>query len=79
MPDTVATPAGVFHVLRKNAHQVSSEFGEPMPDAVFFAPGGIAFHQGSLSTGSHGCVHLSPGDAEHYFRALPIGAEVAVF
>lgn len=77
--DSVATPKGVFHVLRKDAHHVSSEFGEPMNNAVFFAPGGIAFHEGSLVEGSHGCVHLSPAASQQYFQELPKGAEVAVF
>ena len=77
--DSVATPKGVFHVLRKDAHHVSSEFGEPMNNSVFFAPGGIAFHEGSLVDGSHGCVHLSPAASQQYFQQLPKGAEVAVF
>lgn len=31
----------------------------PMPYSVFFAPGGIAFHEGSLTEDSHGCVRLA--------------------
>ncbi|MFD9964268.1 L,D-transpeptidase [Amycolatopsis sp. NPDC058986] len=77
--DSVATPKGVFHVAWKDAHHVSNEFPEAMPNAVFFAPGGIAFHEGSLIAASHGCVHLSPEAAGRYFDALPVGAEVAVF
>lgn len=73
------TPTGVFTVSRKDKHHVSNEFNEPMPDAVFFAPGGIAFHVGSLTKGSHGCVHLSWKDANYYYRQLQIGATVAVF
>lgn len=78
-PDSVATPEGVFRVQWKDAHHVSSEFGEPMPNAVFFAPGGIAFHEGSLVSSSHGCVHLSATDSARYYAALPVGAEVAVY
>ncbi|TNC29788.1 L,D-transpeptidase [Amycolatopsis alkalitolerans] len=77
--DSVATPTGVFHVQWKDAHHVSSEFNEPMTNAVFFAAGGIAFHEGSLVSSSHGCVHLSPADSARYYAALPVGAEVAVF
>jgi lipoprotein-anchoring transpeptidase ErfK/SrfK len=50
-----------------------------MPYAVFFAPGGIAFHGGSLTTLSHGCVHLDIGSARYYYDHLPVGAEVVVF
>ena len=74
-----ATPKGVFHVLRKDARHVSSEFGEPMNNSVFFAPGGIAFHEGSLVDASHGCVHLSPAASQRFFQELAKGAEVAVF
>jgi lipoprotein-anchoring transpeptidase ErfK/SrfK len=73
------TPTGVFAVDRKDKHHISNEFDEPMPDAVFFAPGGIAFHEGSLTKGSHGCVHLSWKDANYYYEQLQIGDTVAVF
>jgi lipoprotein-anchoring transpeptidase ErfK/SrfK len=52
---------------------------EPMPYAVFFAQGGIAFHGGSLTRPSHGCVHLRIGSARYYHDHLPVGAEVVVF
>ena len=74
------TPRGTFHVQWKaGANYVSTEYNEPMPYAVFFAPGGIAFHGGSLTKTSHGCVHLDIGSAEYYHDHLPIGAEVVVF
>jgi L,D-transpeptidase catalytic domain len=74
------TPRGVFHVAWKaGRHYVSTSFGIPIPYAVFFAPGGIAFHAGSLTTSSHGCVHLSLPSARYYHDHLPVGAEVAVF
>lgn len=78
-PDSVATPRGVFRVAWKDADHTSAEFGDPMNHAVFFAPGGIAFHEGSLDSPSHGCVHLSARDAALFFDALPVGSEVAVF
>jgi lipoprotein-anchoring transpeptidase ErfK/SrfK len=75
-----ATPRGIFHVQWKaGANYISTEFDDPMPYAVFFAPGGIAFHGGSLTSPSHGCVHLTIGSAHYYHDTLPIGAEVAVF
>jgi L,D-transpeptidase catalytic domain len=75
-----ATPRGTFRVLWKaGPNYISTEYHEPMPYAVFFAPGGIAFHGGSLTTPSHGCVHLDIGSARYYHDHLPIGAEVVVF
>jgi lipoprotein-anchoring transpeptidase ErfK/SrfK len=75
-----ATPRGTFRVLWKaGPNYISTEYHEPMPWAVFFAPGGIAFHGGSLTTPSHGCVHLEIGNARYYHDHLPIGAEVVVF
>ena len=50
-----------------------------MPWATFFETGGIAFHGGSLTQWSHGCVHLSVPDARYYNVHLPVGAEVVVF
>jgi hypothetical protein len=74
------TPRGTFHVEWKaGAHYVSTEFNEPMPYAVFFAPGGIAFHGGSLTEKSHGCIHLDIDSARYYYDHLPAGAEVVVF
>ena len=65
--------------VERGPHYVSTSFGIPIPYAVFFAPGGIAFHAGSLTTFSHGCVHLSLPSARYYHDHLPDGAEVAVF
>ena len=75
-----ATPRGIFHVAWKaGAHYLSAEYDEAMPYAVFFAEGGIAFHGGSLTRQSHGCVHLSIRSARYYYDHLPVGAEVIVF
>jgi L,D-transpeptidase catalytic domain len=75
-----ATPAGTFQVQWKaGPNLVSNIYNEPMPWAVFFAPGGVAFHAGSLTQWSHGCVHLTLADAHYYNEHLPIGAEVVVF
>lgn len=76
---SVPTPQGIFHVEWKDAQHQSNEYNEKMPDAVFFAPGGIAFHEGSLSSSSHGCVHLTGPDSDYYFAHLRVGDEVAVF
>jgi len=75
-----ATPRGTFHVQwRAGANYISTEYHVPIPYAVFFAPGGVAFHGGSLNTPSHGCVHLDIGSARYYHDHLPTGAEVVVF
>jgi hypothetical protein len=79
-PGLPRTPRGTFHVQWKaGAHYVSTEFNEPMPYPVFFAPGGIAFHGGSLTRQSHGCIHLDIDSARYYHDHLPVGAEVVVF
>ena len=74
------TPRGTFQVSWKAGPDfVSDIYDEPMPWATFFAPGGIAFHGGSLTHWSHGCVHLTLASAHYYNQILPIGAEVVVF
>ena len=79
-PGLPRTPRGIFYVQWKaGADYISTEFHEPMPYAVFFAPGGIAFHSGSLTVPSHGCIHLDIGSARYYNDHLPVGAEVVVF
>ena len=79
-PGLPRTPRGTFYVQWKaGANFMSNEFHEPMPYAVFFAPGGIAFHGGSLTMPSHGCIHLDIGSARYYDDHLPVGAEVVVF
>lgn len=79
------TPTGnVFRVYRKDANFKSSEFklpnGQPapMPNAVFFEDGGIAFHSGSPQRASAGCVHLSTADSLAFFNYLNIGDHVQV-
>jgi lipoprotein-anchoring transpeptidase ErfK/SrfK len=72
------TSPGTFHVTWKDADHRSSEFNDaPMPWSVFF-DGGIAFHTGSLSRQSAGCVHLSDSAARTFFRTLHVGDTVIV-
>jgi len=74
------TPRGTFHVSWKaGPAYISTTYHSPMPWPTFFAAGGIAFHGGSLTQWSHGCVHLTTPDAHYYNKHLPIGAEVVVF
>jgi len=73
-----ATPTGTFHVLSKEKVHLSKEFDNaPMPNSVFFYPGD-AFHTGSLSVYSHGCIHLSASASLKFFTTLHIGDVVQV-
>jgi lipoprotein-anchoring transpeptidase ErfK/SrfK len=72
------TPAGTFRVQFKDIDHKSSLFDNaPMPYSVFFN-GGIAFHAGSLSVQSHGCIHLSTTAAKTYYNTLRVGDIVQV-
>ena len=72
------TPVGVYKVLWKDIDHWSKEFNGPMPYSVFFTNSGIAFHEGSLSVPSHGCIHLSHAAAVKFFNRLQPGNVVAV-
>ena len=73
------TPTGTFDVQWKDKDHKSAEFNNaPMPYSVFFAPGGIAFHEGNPKNPSAGCVHLSHDDAVTFYDALEVGDEVQV-
>ncbi len=72
------TPRGTFRAEWKHDDHISGESGAPMPYSVFFAPGGIAFHEGNLATSSAGCVRLARDDAAAFFEFLQIGDEVQV-
>jgi hypothetical protein len=72
------TPTGTFSVSWKDKDNTSSIYRIPMPYSVFFAPGGIAFHEGSVTDNSHGCVHLPPESARVFFDSLVRGDVVQV-
>jgi hypothetical protein len=72
------TPTGTFHVYSKEKMHLSKEFDNaPMPNSVFFYPGD-AFHTGSLTVYSHGCIHLSSAASLKFFNTLSIGDVVQV-
>jgi lipoprotein-anchoring transpeptidase ErfK/SrfK len=73
------TPTGSFRVAWKDEEHTSSSYGISMPFSVFFAHGGIAFHEGPLDERSHGCVHLGPVAARAFFAGLVRGDRVQVF
>ena len=70
------TPRGTFRVEWKAERYTSREYLVQMPYAVFFAPGGIAFHEGDQHSNSAGCVKLGHEDAVAFFRHLQIDDEV---
>ncbi len=86
------TPVGDHVVQWKDRNHKSGEFfvpagckpgtpkceGAPMNFAVFFAEGGIAFHEGRLSLRSSGCVRLIAKEAEFYYNTLQLGDKVQV-
>ncbi|MHA6794718.1 L,D-transpeptidase [Pseudonocardia bannensis] len=72
------TPRGTFSVQWKAEQYTSREYLTPMPYSVFFAPGGIAFHEGRQDTYSAGCVKLVMEDAQAWFNYLQVGDEVQV-
>jgi len=78
------TPAGDHHVQWKNKNHKSQEFKlpdgqpSPMPFAVFFADGGVAFHEGTLERRSAGCVRLNMADAQTFYTYLQLGDKVQI-
>jgi lipoprotein-anchoring transpeptidase ErfK/SrfK len=76
-PDS-PTPRGRFSVQWKAQTYTSREFLVPMPWSVFFAAGGIAFHEGDPATYSAGCVKLLPDDARAFYAFLQVGDPVQV-
>jgi lipoprotein-anchoring transpeptidase ErfK/SrfK len=72
------TPRGTFKVQWKAEQYTSREYLTQMPYSVFFADGGIAFHEGTQDTPSAGCVKLEPEDAKAFFYFLQKGDEVQI-
>jgi len=72
------TPVGKFPVLWKVKDDWSIPYNGPMPWSTYFTSSGIAFHEGSLTELSHGCIHLAPAAARHYFTTLAVGDMVQV-
>lgn len=73
------TATGMWTVLWKDKDHKSEEFDDaPMPYSVFFEPGGIAFHTGSLRAQSSGCIHLANSVAARFYGNLRVGDGVQV-
>jgi lipoprotein-anchoring transpeptidase ErfK/SrfK len=72
------TPIGTFRVQWKAEAYTSRQYLVQMPYSVFFADGGIAFHEGRQDTASGGCVKLGHDDAVAWFAYLQVGDEVQI-
>src|SRR5262247_4695283 len=71
-----ATPSGTYTPFRMEEDHFSKEWDDaPMPHSIFFTPKGHAIH-GSYETKhlgtavSHGCVRLSPKNAETLYALV---------
>ena len=74
----VRTPRGTFKVQWKAEQYTSRQYLTQMPYSVFFAEGGIAFHEGAQDNPSAGCVKLGREDAKAFFYFLLVGDEVQI-
>lgn len=75
------TPAGTFHVYRKEVLSYSIPFHVWMPYASYFVAG-IAMHEYSYVPAypaSHGCVRLPAGEANRVYAFADLGTPVYVF
>jgi hypothetical protein len=72
------TPRGTFTIDKKAAVYFSHTYGGAMPYSVFWGHDGIAYHEGTLTGFSHGCIHLSMANAKKFFAALRLGERVYV-
>lgn len=72
-----STPTGTFTVQKKVKNYWSKAFDAPMPNSVFFKPG-YAFHAGSPSVASNGCVHLTRAASQQFFDTLAPGDQVQI-
>jgi hypothetical protein len=64
------TPIGKFKIHQLDRYHMSHKYHAPMPFSVFFTDDGDAFHQGDVHKHSHGCVHLSPADAQWLYNLM---------
>ena len=74
------TPTGVFTVLEKSVHHVSSIYHAKMPYTERLTWGGISLHSGGLPgyPSSHGCVHLPLDFSRLLFEADSMGTTVVI-
>lgn len=62
-------PTGCFRPLKIVKDYWSQRYDAPMPNSVFITQG-VALHAGSLSVGSHGCIHLDNATSLAVYNAV---------
>jgi lipoprotein-anchoring transpeptidase ErfK/SrfK len=74
------TPAGLFHIYRKEIMSWSRPFNTWLPFADYFT-GGFAFHEYPDVPGvpaSHGCIRIADGDAQVVWKFAALGTRVRI-
>jgi len=66
------TPPGAYYLDWKSRSWWSKQWQAEMPYSMFFRDG-CAIHVGSLSTPSHGCIHVSEAAARYLYYATREG------
>jgi lipoprotein-anchoring transpeptidase ErfK/SrfK len=72
------TPTGLFTINKMAKVYYSHTYGGAMPYSIFWGHDGIAYHEGTLTGFSHGCIHLSMANAKRFFAALHKGDRVYI-
>lgn len=85
------TDAGNFKLTLKVKDYVSKKYKTPMPHSLFFSKDRKAIHGTTLATarsyakylgvdeaGSHGCVGVTPEDAEKLFKWTDLGTVIEI-
>ncbi|MDZ4815839.1 MAG: L,D-transpeptidase [Verrucomicrobiota bacterium] len=75
-----ATPTGNFSIANKHKDWISTIYDVPMPHFLRFNTGSMGMHAGILPgfPASHGCIRLTPADAEKLFSITSIGVKVKI-
>lgn len=78
--DTHPTPLGVFPILEKKRHNISSIYGASMPYTMRLTWDGVAIHSSQVENGyaSHGCIGTPDEFAAKLFAIARNGDKVIV-
>lgn len=76
----MASPEGVFPILRKVRDYHSRAYDAPMPDSLFITNTGVALHGSPMSKrrASHGCIGLPVDFARKLFDSSSVGDTVEI-
>lgn len=85
------TTPGTFKIFLKDKEYVSKKYKTPMPFAMFFTkdrkaihgttlavPRSFAKYLGADEAGSHGCIGVTPEDAEKLFKWADVGTAIEI-